>query len=72
MLRGENENRPPLSASEIENVRSRITGFVSDKSADAELLCGGSFNLLPCRILLCLRDRLRITLCGECLGLNDD
>ncbi|KAG0566512.1 hypothetical protein KC19_7G069000 [Ceratodon purpureus] len=42
MLRGENENRPPLSASEIENVRSRVTGFVSDKSADADLLCGGS------------------------------
>ena len=48
MLRGENENRPPLTASEIEIVRSRVTGFVSDKSADAELLCGGSFILPQC------------------------
>ncbi|XP_073392239.1 uncharacterized protein [Physcomitrium patens] len=42
LLRGENENRPPLSASEIENVRSRVIGFLSDKGVDTDLHCGGS------------------------------
>jgi len=36
-----NENRPPLSTSELENIRSGVIGFVKDKSADANLHCGG-------------------------------
>jgi hypothetical protein len=40
-LRGENDERPPLTASEIEVIRSQVIGFVSDRSMDAALHCGG-------------------------------
>lgn len=40
-MRGENDERPPLTASEIEVIRSQVVGFVGDRSMDAALHCGG-------------------------------
>lgn len=40
-MRGENEERPPLTASEIETIRSQVSSFVNDTTLDSSLHCGG-------------------------------
>jgi hypothetical protein len=41
LLRGENEERPPLTMDECEIIDRQVVAFINDTSPDASLQCGG-------------------------------
>lgn len=41
LLRGENEERPPLTTDECEIIDRQVVAFINDTNPDASLQCGG-------------------------------